>query len=167
MPIKLKRAYELPAESDGARILVERLWPRGVKKAALRLDGWAKDAAPSVALRKWFGHDPARWEAFRRRYFAELEERPEAIAGLLQAARTGVVTFVYSAHDPVHNNAAALKEYLEARARRRTAPAGAPRVAQTGTGAAAAHVRRPARADSGGAEPPSGQRRRAKESRTA
>ncbi len=111
--IKLKRAYEPASPGDGARFLVERLWPRGVAKAALRLDGWVKDAAPSTGLRQWFSHDPAKWEEFRSRYFAELDRAPEAWAPILEAARRGTVTLIYSAHDTDHNNAAALKDYLD------------------------------------------------------
>jgi uncharacterized protein YeaO (DUF488 family) len=113
--IKLKRAYEEPASGDGTRVLVERLWPRGVKKEALQLDAWAKDVAPSDALRRWFSHDPAKWGEFRKRYFAELDTRAEAVAEIAKQARRGALTLVYSAHDTEHNNAVALKEYLEAR----------------------------------------------------
>ncbi|MBX6333014.1 MAG: DUF488 family protein [Gemmatimonadaceae bacterium] len=110
--IKLKRAYEPAAREDGRRFLVERLWPRGVKKEALPLDAWLKDVAPSPALRQWFGHDPAKWGEFRRRYFAELREHQDALAPLRAAARKGTVTLVYSARDEEHNAAVALKEYL-------------------------------------------------------
>lgn len=115
MAIKLKRAYDEPVRADGVRLLVERLWPRGVRKEALHLDGWLKDLAPSTELRKWFGHDPHRWDEFRSRYFAELDARPEAVADALAATRRGTVTLVYSSHDTEHNNAVALKEYLDAR----------------------------------------------------
>jgi len=111
--IKVKRVYEPPAPDDGKRFLVDRLWPRGVKKEALRLDGWLKDVAPSDGLRKWFGHDPAKWDEFRRRYFAELEAKPEAWEPLLEAARAGDVTLLFSARDEAHNNAVALKAFLE------------------------------------------------------
>jgi len=94
---------------------VERLWPRGLKKDALKLDGWLKDAAPSDGLRRWFGHDPAKWAEFKARYFAELEARPEAWRPLLEAARAGDVTLLFSARDAEHNNAVALKEFLEVR----------------------------------------------------
>lgn len=113
--IKLRRVYELSDSESGYRFLVERLWPRGVKKETLRLDGWAKAAAPSDDLRRWFGHDPARWEEFRRRYFAELDANPEGWQPLLEAARRGDVLLLYSARDAEHNNAVALKEYLEQR----------------------------------------------------
>ncbi len=112
--IKLKRAYDPREKSDGARFLVERLWPRGVKKTELHVDGWLKDVAPSTELRQWFGHDPAKWNQFRQRYFKELEANT-AWEPLLQAARRGTVTLVYSAHDTEHNNAVALKEFLETR----------------------------------------------------
>src|SRR5215470_1317389 len=111
--IKLKRAYEPATRDDGTRFLVERLWPRGVKKAALRLDAWLKDVAPSDALRRWFAHDPKKWEQFRRRYFRELDTHPKAREVILAAARRGTVTLVFSARDSEHNNAVALKEYLE------------------------------------------------------
>lgn len=110
--IQLKRAYDLAGHDDGTRFLVERLWPRGVKKEALRLDGWLKDAAPSTELRKWFSHDPEKWTEFQRRYFAELKERPEALEPIIKAARKGRVTLIFSSHDAVHNNAVALKSYL-------------------------------------------------------
>lgn len=113
--IRLKRAYEPAAASDGRRVLVERLWPRGVTKARLRLDEWAKDAAPSPALRRWFGHDPERWTEFRRRYFAELRLHRGAWQPLLAAARRGRVTFIYAAHDMEHNGAIALKAFLDRR----------------------------------------------------
>jgi uncharacterized protein YeaO (DUF488 family) len=111
--IAVKRVYEPVGERDGTRILVERLWPRGVRKDALLLDAWLKDVAPSTALRRWFGHDPARWQEFCARYAAELDARPEAWAPIVQADRSGTVTLLYSAHDTQHNNAVALKAYLE------------------------------------------------------
>jgi len=113
--IRVKRAYDPPAPEDGKRFLVDRLWPRGVKKEALKLDGWLKDVAPSDALRRWFGHDPAKWEEFQRRYFAELEAKPESWRPLLEAARAGNVTLLFSARDEAHNNAVALKAFLEVR----------------------------------------------------
>ena len=112
--IALKRVYEPVDEGDGTRFLVERLWPRGVRKDALVLDAWLKDVAPSTELRRWFGHDPARWREFRERYAAELEARPDAWAPIVQADRSGTVTLLYSSHDTEHNNAVALKAYLEA-----------------------------------------------------
>jgi len=115
--IRLKRAYDPAADADGVRFLVERLWPRGVKKSSLPIAAWLKDAAPSTALRKWFGHDPARWKEFRSRYFAELETRPEGWLPILEAARKGAVTLIYSSHDEENNNAVALKEFLTAKSR--------------------------------------------------
>lgn len=111
--IKLKRAYEPASKSDGARYLVERLWPRGVKKSALRIDAWMKDVAPSTGLRQWFKHDPKKWHEFQQRYIRELNANPEALGLLLDAARKGDVALVYSSHDEEHNNAVALKHYLE------------------------------------------------------
>lgn len=108
----MKRAYEHANREDGVRFLVERLWPRGVRKDALAVESWLKDVAPSTELRKWFGHDPARWDEFRRRYFLELQSRPQAWQPLLQAAGKGHVTLVYSAHDTEHNAAVALREFL-------------------------------------------------------
>lgn len=116
--ITLKRAYEPVSRSDGARLLVERLWPRGVSKAKLRVDAWLKEAGPSTELRKWFSHDPEKWDEFRRRYFRELDSRPEAWQRIVSAARRGRVTLVYSSHDTHHNNAVALQEYVKAKARR-------------------------------------------------
>ena len=111
--ILLKRAYDPPAKGDGKRVLVDRIWPRGTSKDALQLDGWLKDLAPSSTLRKWFGHDPAKWEAFRDRYFRELDERPEALEALREKCHQGTVTLVFGAKDTRHNNAVALKAYLE------------------------------------------------------
>jgi uncharacterized protein YeaO (DUF488 family) len=115
--IKTKRVYEKPAKDDGARYLVERLWPRGVAKGSLKIEAWLKEVAPSADLRRWFSHDPAKWQEFRRKYFAELDAHPDAWAPLLQAARRGPVTLVYSARDPEHNNAIALASYLDSRMR--------------------------------------------------
>jgi len=113
--IKLKRAYEPATGDDGARFLVERLWPRGVRKTRLKLDGWLKDVAPSANLRKWFSHDPKKWPGFRQRYFTELRARRAAWRPLLTAARRGRVTFVYAAHDAERNGAVALKAFLDRR----------------------------------------------------
>lgn len=110
--IQLKRAYDAASHDDGPRFLVERLWPRGMKKEALRLDGWLKDAAPSTELRKWFSHNPGKWAEFQRRYFAELKARPETLDSIIEAAREGHVTLIFSSHDAAHNNAVALKSYL-------------------------------------------------------
>lgn len=110
--IHLKRAYEEPSPSDGARILVERLWPRGVTKERAAIDLWLKEIAPSPTLRKWFGHDPARWDEFQQRYHEELDANPDAVARLRQKTREGPVTFIYAAKDEQHNGALALREYL-------------------------------------------------------
>lgn len=112
--ILLKRVYEKPAPSDGARFLVERLWPRGIRKTDVQMEGWLKDAGPSANLRKWFSHDPEKWVRFRRKYFLELERRTEAWEPILKAAQRGAVTLLYSSHDTEHNNAVALKDFLEA-----------------------------------------------------
>jgi uncharacterized protein YeaO (DUF488 family) len=110
--IAVKRAYERATREDGTRFLVERLWPRGVSKETLAIESWLRDVAPSTELRKWFGHDPARWNEFRRRYFIELQAHPQAWQPLLEAAAQGHVTLVYSAHDTEHNAAVALREFL-------------------------------------------------------
>ena len=113
MKIRTKRVYEEPEPGDGRRILIDRLWPRGVSKEAARLDYWAKDVAPSNELRRWYGHDPKKWPAFRERYFAELDANPEGVAALreqLKSART--VTIVFSSREERLNNASALQEYL-------------------------------------------------------
>ncbi len=114
MRIKLKRAYEAAEKSDGARILVERLWPRGVKKETAALDDWFKDIAPSPDLRKWYGHEPAKWPAFQKRYRAELDANEEETARLRALCAAGVVTFIYAAKDEERNSAAVLKAWLEA-----------------------------------------------------
>lgn len=111
--IKLKRVYEPTRKDYGKKFLVERLWPRGVKKTALADALWLKDVAPSTELRKWFGHDPKKWAEFRRRYQAELERHEEALESILQAARHGTVTLLYSSHDTEHNNAVVLRDYLD------------------------------------------------------
>jgi uncharacterized protein YeaO (DUF488 family) len=111
--VLIKRVYEPLAATDGARFLIDRLWPRGVKKEALALTAWLKDASPSAELRNWFHHDPARWNEFRHRYLAELEQNPVGWLPLLEAARQGAVTLLYSAHDSEHNNAVVLKEFLD------------------------------------------------------
>jgi len=111
--IRIKRVYEPASAEDGPRLLVERLWPRGVKKANLKLDGWLKDVAPSTELRKWFNHDPAKWKEFQRRYRAELDQHPEAWQPILEPARHGGVTLLFSSHDEAHNNAVVLKAFLE------------------------------------------------------
>lgn len=120
--IKLKRAYEPPEKADGARILVDRLWPRGVSKSSARIDLWLKEIAPSDGLRKWFGHDPAKWSEFQKRYVQELAKRSEAVAQLKNFASKGTVTLVYGAKDERHNNAVVLKIYLESMPSSRKAP---------------------------------------------
>ena len=122
--VRLKRAYEPSAADDGTRILIDRLWPRGVKKVDAAIDEWIKDIAPSTALRKWFGHDPARWQEFRSRYAMEVHEHSEPLSRLRTLARQGRVTLVYSAHDEVHNDAVALRGFLlgrQAKRKRKTA----------------------------------------------
>jgi uncharacterized protein YeaO (DUF488 family) len=116
MELKLKRAYDPPSEDDGCRILVDRLWPRGLRKDRSRIDCWLKEIAPSTALRQWFGHDPARWQEFQRRYFAELDGRAPVVKELRQRTQRGRVTLVYGAKDQTHNHAVALLEYLRLRA---------------------------------------------------
>lgn len=111
--IMLKRVYDKDSSKDGKRFLVERLWPRGIKKSALRIDAWLKDVGPSTSLRQWFGHDPKKWEEFRHRYFDELKENAGPCKVIQEAAKRGRVTLVYSSHDAEHNNAVALKEFLE------------------------------------------------------
>ena len=110
--IKLKRAYEPPSAGDGTRVLIDRLWPRGISKQKAKLDYWMKDIAPSTELRKWFGHDPTRWDEFRRRYAAELREHPDLIAELRSLARKSPITLVYAAHDKSHNDAVVLRDVL-------------------------------------------------------
>lgn len=110
--VKLKRAYESPTDSDGKRVLVDRLWPRGVRKTDAAIDYWAKELAPSTELRKWFAHDPSRWEEFRRRYVAEIEAHREEFDRLRDLALEGPITLVYAAHDETHNDAVVLRELL-------------------------------------------------------
>ncbi|QIB66534.1 DUF488 domain-containing protein [Kineobactrum salinum] len=111
-PIQLKRVYDPVEDEDGARILVDGVWPRGVRKADLRLDWWARELAPSTELRKWFGHDPDRWAEFRRGYRDELTQVPEALSKLLDYCRQGPVTLIFAARDREHNQAVALREVL-------------------------------------------------------
>jgi len=110
--IKSKRAYERSEPSDGTRILVDRVWPRGIKKVDAAINLWLKDIAPSAELRRWFGHRPERWAEFRRRYLAELQERPELVEQIRKAAHDGSVTLIYAARDEAHNNAIVLKELV-------------------------------------------------------
>jgi uncharacterized protein YeaO (DUF488 family) len=125
--IRIKRTYDPPAREDGHRVLVERLWPRGQTKAAVAADVWAKEVAPTTELRKWFDHQLERWEEFRRSYRAELRANPAAWEPILAASKRGTVTLLYSAHDPVHNGAAVLREFLTERATRKQAKKGAHR----------------------------------------
>ena len=111
--IRIKRVYEPPARNDGKRILVDRLWPRGLSREAAALDLWLKDIAPSTQLRKWFGHRPERWAEFRRRYWEELDANPGVWKPIRDASRRGPVTLLYSARDTEHNSAVALRDYLE------------------------------------------------------
>ncbi len=111
--IRIKRIYDPPAPDDGRRVLVDRLWPRGIAKDEARLDEWLKELAPSDELRKWFGHDPAKWDEFRARYRTELKSRPELLVQLRAAANKGTVTLLYAAKDTEHNNAVVLKELLD------------------------------------------------------
>jgi uncharacterized protein YeaO (DUF488 family) len=111
--IKLKRAYEPASPADGLRILVERLWPRGVSKQKAKIDLWLKDLAPSTELRKWYGHDPVRWPQFRKRYLAELKDQSNLLALLKRVTEERAVTFIYAASDEKRNSALALKEFLE------------------------------------------------------
>ena len=112
MAIRLKRAYDEPAQNDGYRILVDRVWPRGISKKESRLDEWLKNIAPSTELRKWFDHDPDKWEQFLERYFRELDEHKQAIDKLITLATNGRLTLVFAAKDRDHNNAIALKKYV-------------------------------------------------------
>jgi uncharacterized protein YeaO (DUF488 family) len=111
--IMLKRAYEPASKDDGLRVLVERLWPRGVSKQKAKIDLWLKDLAPSTELRKWYGHDPARWPQFRKRYWAELKSQGDLLTLLKYVTQERIVTFVYAASDEERNSAVALKELLE------------------------------------------------------
>lgn len=119
MSVEIKRVYEPPAASDGERILVDRLWPRGLSRKAAAIDHWARDLAPSTALRQWYTHDPAKWPEFKRRYFAELRATGAAIRELVARARHHTVTLVYGSREERYNNAVALREYLRRRIRAR------------------------------------------------
>ena len=114
MDVRLKRAYEPPAASDGYRVLIDRLWPRGVSREEVRLNEWARELAPSAELRRWFGHDPARFTEFRRRYTDELAGQVEKLRELRRRARHGTLTLVYAAHDKEHNDAVVLAQILRA-----------------------------------------------------
>jgi len=111
--LKVKRVYEKDEPADGTRYLVERLWPRGMKKENLKMEAWLKDVAPSSDLRKWFSHDPAKWVEFQKRYRAELESNPSAWKPILDVAKGGMVTLLFSSHDAEHNNAIVLKSFLD------------------------------------------------------
>lgn len=113
--LQLKRVYDKKEAHDGVRFLVERLWPRGVRKTDVHMDGWQKEAGPSDQLRKWFSHDPAKWTEFQHKYFAELDQQHDAWQPIIDAAKHGPVTLLYSSHDTEHNNAVALKSFLEAK----------------------------------------------------
>lgn len=116
MDIRIKRVYAAPLAEDGLRVLVDRLWPRGVSKDKARLDAWIKDIAPSGALRKWFGHDPSRWKEFRARYVRELDGKKELVRALvIKARKAGALTMLYSSSDEQHNNAVVLKDVLQGR----------------------------------------------------
>ena len=115
MTIRIKRVYERSTAEDGRRVLVDRLWPRGLKKADAKIDDWPKDLAPSNELRKWHGHDPKKWLQFKRRYFRELEGKPEEVQSLLNLVRGKKVTFLFGSKEERLNNAAALKEYVESK----------------------------------------------------
>lgn len=117
--LKLKRVYEPAARSDGCRVLVDRIWPRGLSREAASLDAWIKDVAPSAGLRKWFGHEPSKWEAFKRKYFAELDRQADVLEQLLEPCSGRTVTLLFAAKDATHNNAVALKEYLDKQTRSR------------------------------------------------
>lgn len=123
--VQLKRAYEPPADDDGFRVLVDRLWPRGVSKEHAALDLWMKEVAPSTELRKWFGHDPARWDEFRCRYAEELHQNAELLSQLRSLGRKGALTLVYSAHDEVHNDAVVLRDVILGRPIHKTSKAAA------------------------------------------
>ncbi len=110
---RVTRIYQPPSPDDGERILVDRLWPRGLSKARAALDGWMKEIAPSTELRHWFAHDPAKWQEFRTRYWMELARQPQLVNMLREKGRHGTVTLLYAAHDTEHNEAVALRDYLE------------------------------------------------------
>jgi len=116
MKIQMKRVYDEPSEADGQRILIDRLWPRGLSKAQAKVDLWLKAIAPSTPLRQWFGHDPEKWEEFKQRYTDELDQNSEAVAQLRALLAHGTVTLLYGAKDKEHNDAVVLQEYVEKRA---------------------------------------------------
>ena len=118
--ITVKRVYDSASRSDGTRILVERLWPRGIPKAKAHLHAWLKEIGPSTELRRWFAHDPKKWSRFRVEYFRELDAHPESWRPIVSAAKRGLVTLVYSSRDNEHNNAVALRQYLLRKLRTRS-----------------------------------------------
>jgi uncharacterized protein YeaO (DUF488 family) len=122
--VRIKRVYDPPSPQDGRRILVDRLWPRGVSRKSARIDDWAKDLAPSTPLRRWFGHEPGRWSEFQTRYRDELRGVPDHLEWLLARARRGRVTLLYAARDPDHNNARVLQRLVRARVPRRASGRG-------------------------------------------
>jgi uncharacterized protein YeaO (DUF488 family) len=124
MSIRLKRAYDPPSLDDGVRILVERLWPRGLSKERAAVDRWAKDVAPSTELRRWYAHDESKWPEFKRRYRAELRERPDELAELRRLAHAGPVTFVYGSRETRHNSATVLRAVVEEDSGRKSAAHG-------------------------------------------
>lgn len=129
--LQIKRVYEPPERSDGVRVLVDRLWPRGLRKEDAKLDEWCKEIAPSNELRRWFGHDPARWAEFQKRYTKELAATEDLCDALRKAAKTKTVTLLYAAQDTEHNNAVVLKAYLESPSAKRSAKAPKPKLAKT------------------------------------
>ena len=143
--IRTRRVYEEPAPGDGVRVLVDRVWPRGISRERAAVALWLKDIAPSTALRKWFGHDPERWDGFRERYFEELDAMPDVVAQLRATAAGNTLTLVYSARDTAHNQAVALSEYLRAPAAPPAPPSAPPRRSRPGAGSASAARRRPRR----------------------
>ena len=113
--IKIKRVYDQPSPDDGKRILIDRLWPRGLKKENARIDAWIKEIAPSNELRKWFSHEPDKWEKFKNRFFTELLKKQDTIEGIISVARKGTVTLLYGSKEERFNNAVALKEYIDSK----------------------------------------------------
>jgi uncharacterized protein YeaO (DUF488 family) len=113
--LKIKRVYDPPSPNDGKRILIDRLWPRGLKKEDAKVDVWIKEAAPSTQLRMWYGHDPKKWVEFKRRFFSELHRRQDLVEGIVNASRKGTVTLLFGSKEERFNNAVALKEFVEAR----------------------------------------------------
>jgi uncharacterized protein YeaO (DUF488 family) len=126
MSLTIKRVYEPPDASDGVRVLVDRLWPRGLSKDKAKVDRWMKELAPSDALRRWFGHDPAKWADFRKRYQAELRAGSELVKALAAATQRGRVTLLYAARDEQHNNAVVLADFIKKKRPRARRPKAAP-----------------------------------------